>query len=179
MKKLKMLVILALAFAGGYVAREMGKTATGNPFITKAHAQEGGVYYYPQVQNCSYRWNLLQKIYKNLGVWPVDCPDVQLNGIWYTAPRFDVVLSPSQITALNAIFAEPAPCDPPTATGTRYKFIDIYENRGLLGQKWGLTNFWIWYGAGGSEVYIYFDNVLTTGQKNKVNSDFASFFQEF
>lgn len=144
----------------------------------KAEAQSVS-YIYPKIENCDYRWNLLQRIYKDTGVWPLDAPNMQIDGVLKTVIFFAAPLNATQLAALDAIMASPTPCSPPPATGTKYQFVDIYENKTLLGQKFGITNFWIWYANGGSTVYIYFDNTLTQGEKNKVKSEFSNLFVEF
>jgi hypothetical protein len=182
MKKLIIPILLATAFLSGLTTQQFVKIPSdaGNPAIAKVYAQSGNFeYVYPQVTPCDYRWNMLQRIYKVTGVWPVDCPDLNIDGSWHTVPRFNVELSPAQITSLTTLMTGETPCNPPPPTGTKYQFVDIYENRALLASKFAITNFWVWYANGGSSVYIYFDNNLSQGDKNKVKSEFANLFQEF
>lgn len=180
MKKLiKSIAFLAIFAAGAYTHFYLTSPSIKDGFITEAHAQATTTYYYPQVQNCGYRWNFLQRIYKDTGIWPISSGDVQRDGTMQTYVSFAQQLNQTQATAVDAIMLSPTPCDPPVATGTRYQVLDLYENKALIGSKWGNTNFWVWYSAGGTTAYLYFDSPLSQGDKNKVSSEFAKLLVEF
>lgn len=183
MKKLFKIFLIAVVFLAGNATRSLFKAETKliEPIrlISKVHAQTTYQYEYPQIIQCDYRWNMLQRIYKDCGIWPIDCLDMYLGGSWKTVPMFNVALNATQKSALDNLMLNGNPCSPPITTGTKYQILDLYENRFLIGQRFGITNFWIWYQNGGSTALLYFDNILNAGQKNKVSTEFANLLQEF
>jgi hypothetical protein len=169
------------AFRIPHSAFESLRTPHWNWLVTPAHAQTTIYSYdYPQVRRESeggYTFNMITRIIKDVGIEPFNTSDVQFGGVWRTVIDFTVALTAPQKAALDALMAND-PCFPPTPTGTRYVSLDLYENRALLRTKFNKT-FWIWWqesvpGSGSFDrVLIYFDDVLTTGNRNTVASEYS------
>lgn len=180
MKKYKLNIIIFAAFFAGLISSQIIDTNKPSPqfkIMSSAKAQSIFQYDYPQVIG-GYRFNMLQRIFKECGIWPLDCPDIMIDGVWRTVPTFDIALSAEQKSALDILMAD-NPTFPPTPTGTKFQAIDLYENRATLSTKWG-KNFWVWWdesvrGSGSfDKVLLYFDDNLSIAQRNAVRTEYGN-----
>lgn len=125
-------------------------------------------YSYPQV-NGGYRWNLLQRVFNTINLYPTNLSDVGD----LTVLSFDRELTPAEKTLVDAIMVD-NPTRPPTTTNTVFTLKDIWETRQEFATKLGNLPFKIYYNESvpGSNnfdrIELHFAKVLGAAERNKV-----------
>ena len=131
-----------------------------------------GQYYYTEIGNVGYRWNMLQRIKVALGFEPVSTGDTG----GFTVLIFSRDLTEQEKTLLDGVMAD-NPTYPPVTTNTVYQLKDIWETREEFSTKIGTLPFNIYYTESvlGSNVFdrieLHFKKVLGAAEKNKVQDE--------
>jgi hypothetical protein len=134
-------------------------------------------YYYNQVQG-GYRWNMLQRVFNTIGMEPTGSGDIEINNVIYTYLEFSKSLTLEEEASVAAIMAD-NPTYPPSTTNSVATILDVWDNREMLKDAFGL-DFEIYYtennpGSGDIDrIKFVFKKQLSQEEKNKVKLEYSN-----
>lgn len=129
-------------------------------------------YDYQQVSG-GYRWNMLQRIFNEVGIEPIGSGDVDDR----TVLTFSRPLTDTEKQKLDTLMAS-NPTFPPSTGGTIFVVRDVWNQKTLIEDAMGAT-YKLYYsesviGSGDiDQVELHFDQVLTSTQCDKVISEYG------
>jgi hypothetical protein len=136
-------------------------------------------YTYPQLRG-GYRFNLLTRIEREIGMPAVGTYDAQENGAWVTRAWFSRDLTADEKARLDALMAG-SPTLPPQAA-TKFVIRDVWNQRATIGEAIGAP-YTVYYsqsvpGGEVDQVELHFDRPLSAGEKARVIQQYAALIRE-
>ena len=134
-------------------------------------------YEYPQITG-GYRWNMMQRIEKEVGVKPTASGDSGGK----TFVSFQNELTPEQKTLLDTLMAN-YPANPPVTTNTTFVIDDLWNRKQQIEATMGIS-YDIYYIESSpnsgiiDQIKIIFNKQLTNAEKNKVRNAYAGLIKE-
>jgi len=139
-------------------------------------------YKYPQVIG-GYRWNILKRCLKEVGVEPLYVGDMPENSILYTFVVFSAPLTAPQEAALNTLMSNNPQFPPSPGANTRFIIKDIYEffDQFEADVGVGLDIYFSETVPGSGEINrieIIANKAMTNAEKNKLRNAYSSLITE-